>query len=555
MSVKAGTGEDEAMKVPFLNRIFCCLLCLFCLFHGFLSEPELLGFAKEQTEMADLRVGLKKLYSGVSSITIKNQRLGMGYCIQDQYVADTEFTSSSGFTFTSARGCYYILNKTYQSFVVAARVAATLQGLGVEAVPVTVYRNYWKVYIYGGSSQKEAETVYKKIFGRFGFTYTFSEDNSQRVLVTGSSTKFLIDAEKKQAYPQFKALTLNSNKVAVIDLGNRQYRGRIEIGRYGKTTLTAVNILYIESYLYGVVSSEIPSSWPEEAQKAQAVCARSYALTKTGYSADSSLTASYKLDDTTSSQVYGGYLAETAASRKAVDATKGEVLFYNGNIIPAYFFSTSGGRTEDAADVWGNSVPYLKGVPDPYEYSPAKEPWIVTYTTSGIAARLSKYQLGVGTISKIYPAITTASGRVYELRVLGSSGTSAIQAGSIREVLGLYSTKFKLIQYGDIPDRASVRSASGTKNVRIGNSYVLSAEGISKVPALSQYVVQGKGNWSNYPVAAPSERGVYYFAGMGYGHGVGLSQSGARGMAEEGFSYRKILAHYYTGCNIKAVGV
>lgn len=525
---------------------YLCCLCMLC-FSSF--EKMVQAATRETKEMADLRVGLKKQYSNVSSIKIQTKQLGIGYCIQNQYIVDMEFHSSSGFIFTPARGCYYILNKTYQGYEAAKKVADVLEGLGVTAVPTAIYRNYWRVYIEVGEKEN-ADAIKNKIAGRFGFTYTFTQDNGQRVQMKADSFQLLIDAEKKQAYPQWKALTKNQNGVAVLDLGDRQYRGRIEIGRYGKSSLTAVNILYVESYLYGVVSSEMPSTWPKEAQKAQAVCARSFALTKTKYSADSNLSSPYQLDDTTSSQVYGGYTAETNTSKNAVDATAGEVILYQGKIIPAYFFSTSGGRTEDGSDVWGGNAPYLKGVADPYEYNPEKEPWIVTHTASGLASKLSGYRLGVGNIEKIYPAITTASGRVYQLRILGSSGTSAIQAGAIREVLGLYSTKFKIIEYGDTPDLVSACSAFKKCEVQIGNSYILSADGVEKAPDLSQYIVQGKDNLNNYPAEAPDNRSTYYFAGMGYGHGVGMSQSGALGMAKEGFRYQKILEYYYTGCKV-----
>ncbi len=540
------------MKIKARIYILLCYLCsLFMFFPSFFCITTQAA-VKETKEMTDVRVGLKQQYSNISSITIQTKQLGIGYCIQNQYVVDIELNSSSGFTFTPARGCYYILNKTYQGYEAAKKVADTLEGLGVNAFPTAIYRNYWKVYIEVGD-KKNAATIEDKISGRFGFTYTFTQDNGHRIQVKADSFQFLIDAEKKQAYPQFKPLTKNKNGVAVLDLGNKQYRGRLEIGRYGNASLTAVNILYIESYLYGVVSSEIPSSWHKEAQKAQAVCARSFALTKTKYSADSNISSPYQLDDTTSSQVYGGYTAETSTARQAVDATAGEVILYQNKVIPAYFFSTSGGRTEDASNVWGGNVPYLKGVADSYEYSPEKEPWIVTHTKSSLSSKLSNYRLGVGTITNIYPAITTASGRVYQLRVIGSSGTSAVQAGAIREVLGLYSTKFKIIEYGDTPDLVNICSASGNRQVQIGESYLLSASGVAKAPTLSQYIVQGKNNLNNYPSEAPKDRSTYYFAGMGYGHGVGMSQSGALGMAKAGFRYQKILEYYYTGCKVGKV--
>lgn len=536
-------GAKRIWRHVFITGILCISILFTSNFSPYIQ-------AEAGSIMTDIRIGLKGLYSGVSSIKIKTTAIGLGYSINDRYICDTEFKSSSGFTFTPATGCYYIMTKTFSTYQSAKTVANALKELNVSAYPVSVYRNYWKVYI-GGVLESQMPAVYEKIKGRFGYSYSgIEKDNGHRVLVEGTSDSFLIDAEKKNAYPQFKALISNQDGVAVMDLGTRKYRGRIEIGRYNKSTLTAVNIINVESYLYGVITSEMPSSWPMEALKVQAVCARSFALAKTEYSADSNAEKACSIDDTTSSQSYKGYEAETASGRRAVNATKGEVVQYKGKTISAFFFSTSGGSTEDGVDVWGGNLPYLKAVPDLYETSPEMLPWIKTYTKAEIAGRLSSYKLGVGNITRIYPAITTSTGRVYSLRVMGSSSKASLQTGTIRDVLNLYSTKFKVISYGDIPDKVSVRSEKQSSETRISNSYILSADGTAKAPKLEQYIVMGQDNLSNYAANAPKDENTYYFAGMGYGHGVGMSQSGAKGMAQAGFTYKQIVEYYYTGCKI-----
>lgn len=512
-------------------------------------------FAQNKTSMTDIRVGLKALYEDTSSIKINNNKIGLGYCIEDSYVCDVEFISSTGFTFMPETSYFYSIDKTYQTYKAAKSVADTMKALKVDAYPVSIYRNYWKVYIGGTIDSLELNKIYEKIEGRFSFTYTkvFS-DNKHRIKVIGQNDIFLIDGGVKSAYPQFKALTSNSRGITVIDLGNRQYRGRIEIGRYGDSKITAVNIINIEVYLYSVVPCEMPGSWPFEALKTQALCARSFALSKVSYSADSSISRAYYIDDTTNSQVYKGYAYENTETTKAVDNTRGEVITYDGSIIPAYFFSTSGGSTEESYYVWGSTKPYLKSKADPYELEPEREPWVIKITKSQLLSKLNTNIMNLGSIKSVTANLITSSGRVYMLKVAGTNGTAVLQTNSIRNNLGLPSTKFKIIRYGDVPDIVSVKSSSSTDEVRISDSYILSASGIEKADSgIKQFIVKGADNMMNYPIEAPNDADTYYLAGMGYGHGVGMSQSGAKGMASAGFTYDEIIKYYYENCKISSI--
>ena len=146
----------------------------------------------------------------------------------------------------------------------------------------------------------------------------------------------------------------------------------------------------------------------------------------------------------------------------------------------------------------------------------------------------------------------TASGRVYSVELVGDNN-QVITGSKLRKIFSLYSTKYKVIKYGDKPDYVSVISKNGTSAVSIGDSYILS--GNYKVEKASkdieQFVVMTADNLINYPAKAPSDPDTYYIAGMGYGHGIGMSQSGAKGMAEAGFNYIEILKHYYTGVEVR----
>ncbi len=541
------------MYRPALKRIVTqCFVLLIILWNFIIPASNVTAATTDA--MTDVRVGLTQLYAGKSSIQVKTTKLAFGFCIKDSYVSETSLSSSVGFTFTPATGYYYILQESYKDYATADAVAESLSAFGVDAYPVIVYRNSWRVYVGGSTDKTQMQNEFKRIKDQYGYTYsTLQTDNNQRILVSGSYGAFMIDGGTYAVYPQFKALVTNEDDIAVIDLGSRQYRGRIEIGRYGKSTLTAVNIINVEAYLYSVVPCEMTSTWPTEALKAQAVCARSYALTKTGYSADSSISHGYTLTDTVDSQVYKGQAFETKTAVNAVTATRGETVRYNGKTIMAFFYSTSGGRTEDGINVWGLTQSYYTGVADLYETEPEKAPWIIALTKTQIENKLSNYSVSIGSMTAMVPQIRTASGRIYALRIKGTNSNVMLQSQTIRDVLGLPSTKFKIISYGDNPDLVSMRGENGKTTKEISSSYVLSGNGIIEKISddLTQYIVRSAENLSNFPASAPVSKNTYYFAGMGYGHGVGMSQSGAKGMAEAGFRYVEIVEYYYQGTTVE----
>ncbi len=516
----------------------------------FLSTP----LVSNKREMTDIRVGLHEKYEGKSSIKLKTTEIALGYCIDDKYRSEVSFESRSGFTFQPAKGNYYVLSKSFSTYEDAKKAAEKIATLGVPAIPTAIYRNHYRVYVGGEMSSSNFTAMYQKVKGKFGYTYLGPvKNNKHRVKMSGDGVELLIDGGIENAYPQIKPISKNSKNVALIDLGERSYRGRLEIGCYGKLTLTAINIINIESYLLGVVPCEMPSSWPIEALKAQAICARSYALTKTGYTADSNSKKPYNIEDTQTSQVYRGYEYETKQTTAAVAATMGEVVKYNGKMITSYYSSTSGGRTEASEDVWGKKLPYLRSVVDTYEKYPEKGPWIKAFTNSDIQSILERNERSVGTVKKVTPSILTSSNRVYSLKVSGSQGSTFISTNNLRNMFSLPSTKFKIINYKDTPDVVTIKGSQGSKTKALKNSYVISAN--NQVTSLNtikdQYIVKSADNLTNFIKNAPSKPNTYYFAGMGFGHGVGMSQSGARGMALEGFGYKDIISYYYNGCKVE----
>ncbi|BAW97076.1 sporulation protein [[Synechococcus] sp. NIES-970] len=224
-------------------------------------------------------------------------------------------------------------------------------------------------------------------------------------------------------------------------IGDRWYRGRTQLRASGNQIL-AINHVDLEEYLYSVVGAEAIPSWPQEALKAQAVAARTYALKKRAENAG----RPFDLDTTTATQVYKGLNSEYSTTHAAVNATANQVMTYNGDVILAVFHSSSGGHTENVEDVWSQPLPYLRGVVD-YDQSAPVYQWNKTIS----AAQLGQLVGGVGTVQQLVPQRATPQGRVVTMRIIGDRGTKDISGDQLRQLLELRSTLINArIQQGDV---------------------------------------------------------------------------------------------------------
>jgi stage II sporulation protein D len=210
------------------------------------------------------------------------------------------------------------------------------------------------------------------------------------------------------------------------------YRGSLVVAADG-TNLSVVNSVALESYVRGVVSSEMPHDWPVEAVKAQAVAARSYALAHLRG-------GGFDVYADTRDQVYGGIAAETPVGDEAVAATRRQVLLYGGKVASTFFFASSGGQTAAVTDVFANAkpTPYLVSVRDPYDaYSPYHV-WGPVVVPAAAAAK----KLGVPGLFDL--KALPASGRTRTLIAAGRAGETTLRAPDVRRALGLRSTWMKI---------------------------------------------------------------------------------------------------------------
>jgi stage II sporulation protein D len=245
----------------------------------------------------------------------------------------------------------------------------------------------------------------------------------------------------------------------------RPYRGQIQVVSEGGK-LQVINLVGLEAYLYGVVPSEVPTHWPAEALKAQAVVARSYAL------ANRKTSGAFDLYSDVRSQVYLGVQEEEQSTTDAVDGTAGEVLLYQGQVARTYYHSTSGGRTAAIADAWPGSkpVPYLVSVPDPGDsLSPHHQwgPFVFSGKTIATALKARGTLLDVTTTPN-------PSGRVQTVTALTSLGQWTADGPHVRRALGLRSTWF---------DIGALALARPEKPAVFGSKLALSgvARGLGKV--------------------------------------------------------------------------
>lgn len=203
--------------------------------------------------------------------------------------------------------------------------------------------------------------------------------------------------------------------------------------------------LPFERYLRGM--GEMPSSWPGQALRAQAVAARTFATYKIrnyGLRSD----CDCHVADGASDQVYVGWSKEVGVDGDrwvaAVAATAGEIVTYNGSVIQAFYAASDGGYSEDVEDVWhgGNpayAIPYLRGVCDPGEYTSANPwtDWTRSFTRSGLSSRLAPYTGHIGTIGRFTNVRRGVSGRIVSAIARGTGGSASVAGSELRAALGL----------------------------------------------------------------------------------------------------------------------
>lgn len=334
------------------------------------------------------------------------------------------------------------------------------------------------------------------------------------------------------------------------------YRGGASVRRLNGGNIRLANVVDLEQYLYSVISQEMSPSWHVEALKAQAVCARNYAITnlnkhEKAYGVD--------LCSTVCCQAYPGIKSETAQSYAPVDGTRGQLLTYQEEVAQTFYASSAGPKTEDVKNVWGSSIPYLVSVDNPYEDTANVNNgvWSKQLTKARATEIMQSKGHNIGSVTNIEAVEYTPAGRVLKLKVTGTAGEKIFEREQCRLAFSevTLSQMFTISGGGQssltVPTIA-VYDGKISEDRKINEIYVLGADGKIDANSNSLTVTDGK-EQHEYTTSEESVSGdpdTFTFNGQGWGHGIGMSQYGAKGMAENGFTYEQILTHYFQGTTL-----
>jgi len=306
-----------------------------------------------------------------------------------------------------------------------------------------------------------------------------------------------------RAMPNGQAVAINGRSASAfrltsdtpIRMNGRDYPAALEIVRYGDG-LAIVNELRLEEYLVGVLRAETSERWPIETLRAQAIVARTYAA----FMRASSGPRPYHVVATTTHQMYAGHVPASSPIWDAVRDTTGRVLLWDGELFPAFYHSASGGYTEDPRTVFAaRNMPALKAIRDEFSGAAPHFYWTLDLKLADLADILRRNGYDVGTVTAIEVTERTPSLRVASLAVHGTRGAAQLRGNDFRKMVGYETLKSTLF-------------------------------------------------------AVAIDGSVARFSGRGYGHGVGMSQWGAKGMAEQGYTAEKILEYYYPGTTLGWLG-
>lgn len=453
------------------------------------------------------------------------------------------------------------------------------------------YENVKIIFQYGGQILNSKGKRIKALKANEEFSWTSKIENKEVKPQKGKKSR----NNKKPEKPLYlnETITFKPNK-ELFKFNEKEYRGLLAV-KFTSSGATAVNIIGIEDYLRGVVGSEIGASSPDESLKAQAVIARTYAYAHKGRHCSDNA----DICSTTHCQVYSGVKAERSSVDNAVKATKAYVLVYNGTPITALYFATCGGMTSNNSDVFGGTqLPYLTRVPCNFCTKGSKYRWNKEISIPDLRAALAKENVTLGEAYDIKIEAPSKMDRVSYMVFQTKNGEQKIKGTTVRRIFDLPSTTFVLGDRTEATNAiALAKSAVEAKPVKYKNfsnimingfanpqqspkqllvycagglvrakmpadgwkciSYDFKNAAISTAKTTTQASSVNSNMTSKY-ASKPSKvlkpiTKINLF-GRGYGHQVGMCQSGAVEMGKQGWNYRQILAHYYHGVTLKSLG-
>ncbi len=530
-------------------RISCKLTCVFIILILILSTLSV--FSAEYTDT--LRVGI---YYGSATVKALDMESDNGFAFG--LFKDRQFvqsgTSDSGFVsvvpdVTESVPSFHVDYSSYTNPQEAQLAADELKSQGIDA-----FVAYYKAQFHtiSGNYKNNNDALWAAENLAVKGSVIQSSNNALRLIDKSGSTLFMAD-DSTYGVTVYPKNHKDVDKLTTISGSAKgTYRGGFECRELTDGEITVVNTVPVEAYLYSVVCREMSPSWEVEALKAQAVCARNFALGRINYHKQ----YGFDVCRTVCCQAYSTAADQSESVHTAVDETRGELLFYNDTLVQAVYSSSMGKRTENVENVWGTPHPYLVSVDNPYEDTENiyNGKWAKNLTKARATEIMKSRGYDIGDVISITVMQRTPADSVLKLLVQGTNGSKTFERESCRTVFSeaTYSQRYTVTTGGQaVYPNINVSNDKSQKTVSLGAVTVLGGDGKTTKINKTSTAFDGKTKTQYNVTSTEGDADTFVFSGEGWGHGVGMSQYGAKGMAMAGFDYEDILTHYYTGTRIE----
>ncbi len=475
------------------------------------------------------------------------------------YYHDGKFYASSQPAGSTLIGAYHIqLNNTYSTADDVYNMVASLKFQGIPAFASIENDSYTiRIGSYQNAALAQADvTRYLHLGG--GIVVGNNPKCITVVNTANGEILFEYDTENYLAvYP-----SIDETIMPLTWFKGYKYNGGFQYMRDGGN-ISVINFVPMQEYVKGVVPYEMSASWPLEALKAQALCARTYSLYNYGKHGKN-----FDVCATTDCQVYSGANSAGPNSNLAVDETLGQYILYDGKPINAVFSSSNGGASEDCENVWSAALPYLRGVYDNHEDldTSTNGRWTYEYSSAELTYILNAKGYPCSNIVNMYVKEFTNMGNVKTLTLVDSSGKEFNFSKEKARTI-LYSSTYKKYTHSQrytVKRKGSednskallyINNSSTAVNALYDSIFAVGKNGTTRLPSNSVSIITGSGitnfkpEQSSSPTIVPGDA-VFVVSGTGWGHNLGMSQNGAKAMAIKGWSAEDIIHFYYTDVEI-----
>lgn len=541
------------------------LIMLACVVTFFAATAVSAGAVVNETVKVGLRFGSSALFSANLENAV-GEGYEFGWFDEQREFQSLGWTEETAISMTAAGTIYVDDSGNYSSGSGGDRMGPWHIQLDAryedydEAADAAAETDGWPAWIDGEYAVRlgcyESKSEAEEAASDLGVDGMAVKSSSDGILVTRTRTRKILFEFDWGGEESLGVLPQARRQEALTWFKGYKYKGGFEYVRPDGGNLRVINVVGLEDYVKGVVPYEMNGDWPLAALEAQAVCARTFACRTTKHMS----LYGFDVCAGTDCQVYNGVNTATELSDEAVDNTAGECLYYDGELIEAVYHSSNGGATEDAENVWGGDVPYLQGKEDPYEADIAipNYRWSVTYTADQLTWILQQKNYSIGRVEDVYVSAYTAQGNVAAVTFADSGGKTLTVKGDTARGIFYSSTYGKSVRSMrfDINGGSGgfyVNGTSGRLDTLLGAAVIAAGGAKSTLPEGGWYAVTADGEVQLSGTGGKSSASgdSFTITGMGSGHNVGLSQYGARAMAENGCNYEEILEFYYTDITIE----